>query len=162
APRARDRERDPSLLGIPAPRCYPFPRMARDFFHRDIELFIDQRFDWERYLRLRGAEATVADEIETYKTILRTTGEICADIEAGAVEHWHEEGRLEDRRGVIPRHPHPGHHQPSRATSPRATRSSAVRGSSVSPSTRSTAATACRCSSTAPTSRWSRAPTRAS
>src|SRR5262249_18719043 len=99
----RDRERDPSLLGIPATRCYPFPCMGRDFFHRDIELFIDHRFDWERYLRLRGAEANVADEIETYKTILRTTGEICADIEAGAVEHWHEEVRLENGRGIIPR-----------------------------------------------------------
>src|SRR5262249_59563853 len=78
--------------------------MARDFFHRDIELFIDQRFDWERYLRLRGAEVSVADEIGTYKTILRTTGEICADIETGAVEHWHEEVRLENGRVIIPRH----------------------------------------------------------
>ncbi|TMA79590.1 MAG: hypothetical protein E6J77_19420, partial [Deltaproteobacteria bacterium] len=78
--------------------------MARDFFHRDIELFIDHRFDWGRYLRLRGAEASVADEVETYKTILRTTGEICADIEAGAVEHWHDEVRLEDGRVVVPRH----------------------------------------------------------
>src|SRR5262249_59724110 len=78
--------------------------MARDFFHRDIELFIDHRFDWERYLRLRGAETSVADEIDTYRTILRTTGEICADIEAGAVEHWHEEVRLENGRVIIPRH----------------------------------------------------------
>ena len=74
--------------------------MARDFFHRDIELFIDHRFDWSRYLHLRGVEANVADEVETYKTVLRTTGEVCEDIEAGALDHWHEEVRLESGRVV--------------------------------------------------------------
>jgi len=78
--------------------------MARDFFHRDIELFIDHRFDWGRYLHLRGAEASVADEVETYKTVLRTTGEVCEDIEAGALDHWHEEVRLENGRVVVPPH----------------------------------------------------------
>ena len=46
-------------------------------------------------------------------------------------------------------------------TSTQATRSSARRGSSVSRSIPSTAATRCPRSSTAPTWRWSRAPTRA-
>ena len=78
--------------------------MARDFFHRDIELFIDHRFDWSRYLHLRGVEANVADEVETYKTVLRTTGEVCEDIEAGALDHWHEEVRLESGRVVVPPH----------------------------------------------------------
>ena len=56
--------------------------MSKDFFHRDIQLFVDHRFDWERYFRLRGASADVAEEVETYRTILRTAGEVCEDIEA--------------------------------------------------------------------------------
>src|SRR5881628_1091428 len=78
--------------------------MSKDFFHRDIQLFVDHRFDWEGYLRLRGASADVAEEVETYKTILRTAGEICADIEAAARDHWHEEVRLENGRVVVPPH----------------------------------------------------------
>ena len=46
----------------------------KDFFHRDLQLFIDHRFDWERYFRLRGSSTEVAEEVETYRTILRTAG----------------------------------------------------------------------------------------
>jgi alkylation response protein AidB-like acyl-CoA dehydrogenase len=78
--------------------------MAKEFFHRDIQLFIDHRANWERYFRLRGAEVNVAEEVETYKTILRTTAEVCEDIEDGALEHWHEEVRLENGKVVVPPH----------------------------------------------------------
>ena len=78
--------------------------MGKDIFHPDVQLFIDHRFDWGRFLRLRGDAVNVADEVETYKTILRTAGEICADIEAAARDHWHEEVRLENGRVVVPPH----------------------------------------------------------
>jgi alkylation response protein AidB-like acyl-CoA dehydrogenase len=78
--------------------------MAKEFFHRDMQLFIDHRFDWARYFRLRGSEVNVADEVETYKAILHTTGEVCEDIEAGALDHWHEEVQLEDGHVVMPPH----------------------------------------------------------
>ena len=78
--------------------------MSKDFFHRDIQLFVDHRFDWERYFRLRGASADVAEEVETYRTILRTAGEVCEDIETGARDHWHEEVRLENGHVVVPPH----------------------------------------------------------
>jgi 3-(methylthio)propanoyl-CoA dehydrogenase len=78
--------------------------MTKEFFHRDIELFIDHRVDWDRYFRLRGGEVKTAEEVETYKTILRTTGDICADIAAGARDHWHEEARLEQGKVVVPPH----------------------------------------------------------
>ena len=78
--------------------------MAKEFFHRDMQLFIDHRFDWARYFRLRGTEVNVAEEIETYKAILRTTGEVCEDIEAGAIDHWHEEVTLVDGHVVVPPH----------------------------------------------------------
>jgi alkylation response protein AidB-like acyl-CoA dehydrogenase len=78
--------------------------MAKDFFHRDIQLFIDHRVDWARNFRLRGGEVKVDEEVETYKTILRTVGEVCEDIEAGARDHWEEEVRLENGRVVVPPH----------------------------------------------------------
>jgi len=79
--------------------------MAKEFFHPDMELFVDHRVDWERYLRLsRSAVTDVAGEIDTYKMILRTLGEICEDIDAVAGEHWHEEARLENGRVVLPPH----------------------------------------------------------
>jgi hypothetical protein len=78
--------------------------MAKEFFHRDIQLFIDHRVNWERYFRLRGSEVNVAEEVETYKTILRTTAEVCEDIEAGALDHWDEEVRLENGKVVVPPH----------------------------------------------------------
>ena len=79
--------------------------MAKQFFHRDMELFIDHRFDWERYLRLRrGGPVKVADEVATYKDVLRTTAEICEAIEEGSRGHWHEEVKLENGKVVVPPH----------------------------------------------------------
>ncbi len=79
--------------------------MASDFFHPDMELFIDHRVDWERYFRfLRGEPANVADELETFKMILRTLGEVCSDFESDAGAHWHEEVRLENGVVVVPPH----------------------------------------------------------
>ena len=79
--------------------------MAKEFFHPDMELFVDHRVDWERYLRLSRREAAdVTGEIDTYKMILRTLAEICEDIDARTGEHWHEEVRVEDGRVVVPPH----------------------------------------------------------
>jgi alkylation response protein AidB-like acyl-CoA dehydrogenase len=79
--------------------------MGKDFFNSDMELFIDHRADWTRYFRLRrGGAVNVAEEIDTFKTILRTCAEVCEDIEAGALDHWHEEVRLDDGRVVVPPH----------------------------------------------------------
>lgn len=79
--------------------------MAAEFFHEDIKLFLDQRVDWERFFRLKyGGSADVAEELETYRAILRTHGDICADIEAESKEAWHDEVKLED--GVVNRPAH--------------------------------------------------------
>ena len=65
--------------------------MPSDFFHPDMEVFIDHRVDWERYFRfLRGDPANVADELETFKMILRTIGAVCSDVDRDAGDHWHE------------------------------------------------------------------------
>src|SRR5438309_6408761 len=88
-----------------APRIRGRPAMAKEFFHPDMELFVDHRVDWQRYLRLSRREAAdVTGEIDTYKMILRTLAEICEDIDARAGEHWHEEVRVEDGRVVVPPH----------------------------------------------------------
>lgn len=79
--------------------------MATEYFHRDMQLFLDHRFDWARYFRLRrGGEVDPAEEVATYKDILRTTGEICASIESGSRSHWEEEVRLERGEVVVPPH----------------------------------------------------------
>jgi alkylation response protein AidB-like acyl-CoA dehydrogenase len=79
--------------------------MGKEFFHRDIQLFMDHRVDWARYFRLRdGDSVNPNDEVETYRTILNTMGEICEDIEAGAIDHWHEEVRLENGKVIVPPH----------------------------------------------------------
>jgi alkylation response protein AidB-like acyl-CoA dehydrogenase len=78
--------------------------MAKQFFHGDIQLFIDHRFDWRRYFSLRDPSLDVGGEVETYKSVLRTTGEICEDLEAAARDHWHEEVRLDNGRVVVPPH----------------------------------------------------------
>jgi alkylation response protein AidB-like acyl-CoA dehydrogenase len=79
--------------------------MATEYFHRDMQLFLDHRFDWKRYFRLRrGGEVDPAEEVATYKDILRTTGEICASIEEGSRDHWEEEVRLENGEVVVPPH----------------------------------------------------------
>ena len=79
--------------------------MGKEFFHRDIQLFMDHRVDWARYFKLRdGDSVNPSDELDTYRTVLRTMGEICEDIEAGAIDHWHEEVRLEDGKVIVPPH----------------------------------------------------------
>jgi alkylation response protein AidB-like acyl-CoA dehydrogenase len=79
--------------------------MSSEFFNKDMELFLDQRVDWEQYFRLRRPEVTdVAGEVETFKAILRTLGDVCADIEADARDHWHEEVQLVDGKVVVPPH----------------------------------------------------------
>jgi alkylation response protein AidB-like acyl-CoA dehydrogenase len=79
--------------------------MASNYFNDDMQLFITERMDWDRYFRYRRSESVqVEEEVETYRTILRTLADICADIEAAAVDHWHEEVRLEDGRVVVPPH----------------------------------------------------------
>lgn len=79
--------------------------MAKEFFNRDMEFFLDRRVDWARYVGLlRGADANPADEVETYKMVLRTTGEICEAIEAGARGHWAEHVVLRDGEVVVPPH----------------------------------------------------------
>jgi alkylation response protein AidB-like acyl-CoA dehydrogenase len=78
--------------------------MAKEYFHRDMQLFIDHRVNWPRFFRLHAAEVSVGDEIETFKSILRTTAEVAEDIEEGAREHWHEEVKLDNGRVVVPPH----------------------------------------------------------
>jgi alkylation response protein AidB-like acyl-CoA dehydrogenase len=79
--------------------------MASDFFNPDMELFVDHRVDWKRYFHYRSPDPVdVAAEVETYKMILRTLGEVCRDIEAGSREHWHEEAELRDGKVVAPQH----------------------------------------------------------
>ncbi|HZP40238.1 MAG TPA: acyl-CoA dehydrogenase family protein [Candidatus Binatia bacterium] len=78
--------------------------MADTFFHGDMQLFIDHRFDWARYFRLRGLDVKPAEEVETYKSVLSTAGEICREIAEAARPHWHEEVRLEDGEVVVPPH----------------------------------------------------------
>jgi alkylation response protein AidB-like acyl-CoA dehydrogenase len=78
--------------------------MAKEFFHGDIQLFIDHRFNWQRYFDLRGDQVNVAEEVETYKSVLRTTGDICEDIEQGAHDHWWDEVQLENGKVIVPPH----------------------------------------------------------
>lgn len=84
----------------------------QDFFNRDTESFIDQSVDWARYFRLRRpAPVDLHEEIETYKMILRTAGDICADLAQAAQEHWHEEVKLVDGQVVVPPHIKHGYEQ---------------------------------------------------
>ncbi|MBP1687691.1 MAG: Acyl-CoA dehydrogenase [Deltaproteobacteria bacterium] len=79
--------------------------MADDFFHREMELFIDHRVDWVRYFRLSRPEPVNAvEEVETYKAILRTAADVCEDIAATAPGQWREEVTLVDGRVVVPPH----------------------------------------------------------
>ncbi len=79
--------------------------MAKDFFNLGMEFFIDCRVDWPRYFRFYRPDVTdVAGEVETYKMILRTLGDICEEIEARARDHWHEEVELKDGRVIVPQH----------------------------------------------------------
>lgn len=79
--------------------------MAEDFFHRDMALFLEQRCDWPRWTRLRrGPEAHPAEEIETFRAVLRTAADVCAAIAVESRPHWHDHARLEDGRVVWPAH----------------------------------------------------------
>ncbi|MBI3786476.1 MAG: acyl-CoA dehydrogenase family protein, partial [Deltaproteobacteria bacterium] len=79
--------------------------MGKDFFNADMQLFLNSRVEWERYFQLRRGEAgSVADELETYRSVLQTLDEICKDIAANAREHWDEEVQLADGRVVTPPH----------------------------------------------------------
>jgi hypothetical protein len=52
---------------------------------------------------LRSAEpVVVASEVDTYRTILATAGEICEEIEAAARDHWQESAELVDGKVVAP------------------------------------------------------------
>ena len=85
--------------------------MAKEFFNRDIEFFLDHRIDWPRYFTLARGVDTWRDEVEAYKMALRTTGEICESIEAGARDHWHEHAVLKDGEVVVPPHITAGYEQ---------------------------------------------------
>jgi hypothetical protein len=80
--------------------------MAEEFFNPDMELFIDGRVDWARFFRFRrpGEDVDVAEEVATYKMILRTVGEICGDIARESRDHWHEEVKLIGGKVVPPPH----------------------------------------------------------
>jgi alkylation response protein AidB-like acyl-CoA dehydrogenase len=79
--------------------------MDQAFFNADMEMFVDHRVDWDRLLRLRrGPDVSVSDELDTYKMIMRTAGDVCADIQKDARDHWHEEVRLVDGQVRLPPH----------------------------------------------------------
>ncbi len=79
--------------------------MEQPFFHSDMELFIDNRVDWERLLQLRdGPDVSATEEVETYRMIMRTAGEVCADIEQDSLGHWHEAVELVDGEVKVPDH----------------------------------------------------------
>jgi alkylation response protein AidB-like acyl-CoA dehydrogenase len=79
--------------------------MPEEFFHRDMRVFMDQRFDWARYLRLRhGDVANVADDVATFRDVLRTTGDICESIAGESRGRWRDEVELVDGEVVVPPH----------------------------------------------------------
>ena len=80
-------------------------RMGKDFYHPDMELFVDHRVDWARYFQLkRGPEVNPVEEVATYRTILQTIGEVCEAIESDSHGHWYDEVRLEGGAVVVPPH----------------------------------------------------------
>jgi len=79
--------------------------MSNDFFNADMEFFIDHRVDWQRLIELRrGPDAAAAEEVETYKMVMQTAGDVCADIEAESEGKWHDEVLLEDGVVKVPAH----------------------------------------------------------
>ena len=85
--------------------------MGKDFYHPDMQLFVDQRVDWARYVRLtRGPEVNPGEEVATYRAILQTIGEVCEAIESDSHGHWYEEVRLEAGTVVVPPHIAAGSH----------------------------------------------------
>ena len=76
-----------------------------DFFNRDMQLFIDHRFDWKRYYHYRGgSEVQPDEELATLKSVLATLNGICVEIAAESRQHWHEEVKLVDGKVVVPPH----------------------------------------------------------
>ena len=52
--------------------------MSLEFFHKDISIFLEKRVDWDTFFRLKSPdEVVVSEELETYKTVLTSLGEIC-------------------------------------------------------------------------------------
>jgi alkylation response protein AidB-like acyl-CoA dehydrogenase len=79
--------------------------MAQDFLHPDMTLFLERRCDWARWTRLRrGPDGVPADELATFQAVLRTAADVCADVAAGAREHWHDHPTLEGGRVAWPPH----------------------------------------------------------
>jgi alkylation response protein AidB-like acyl-CoA dehydrogenase len=79
--------------------------MAREFFNRDMQFFLEHRVDWARWCRLaRGPDADWREELDTFTAVLRTAGDVCEAIEAGARDHWHEHAVLEDGEVKVPPH----------------------------------------------------------
>jgi alkylation response protein AidB-like acyl-CoA dehydrogenase len=78
--------------------------MSKEFFNPDIEFFLDHRVDWERYFRFARPDAPWREELDTFKMILRTVGEIAESIEDGARDHWHDHVRVEDGKVIVPPH----------------------------------------------------------
>jgi len=80
--------------------------MAEEFFNRDMKLYVEDRMDWDRFFHFKrpGEEINVAEEVDTYKMIMRSVGEICEDIAASSRDHWHEEAKIVDGEAVPPPH----------------------------------------------------------
>jgi alkylation response protein AidB-like acyl-CoA dehydrogenase len=78
--------------------------MAKEFFNPDIEFYLDHRVDWERYFRFARPDSPWREELDTFKMILRTVGEIAESIEDGARDHWHEHVRVENGNVIVPPH----------------------------------------------------------
>lgn len=79
--------------------------MDHQYFHDDIRHYLENRVDWERYHRLaRPGPVDVAEELDTYRSILESLGQICEDIEADARPNWHEEVDLQEGEVRVPTH----------------------------------------------------------
>ena len=78
--------------------------MAREFFNPDIEFFLDHRVDWARYFRFARPGAAWQEELDTFKMILRTVGEVAEAIEDESRDHWHEHVRVENGQVIVPPH----------------------------------------------------------
>ncbi len=80
--------------------------MAKEFFNRDMEFFLDHRVDWARYFAPGSAART-----RTGATRSRPTRWCCAPparsasrSRTGARDHWHEHAVLQDGEVVVPPH----------------------------------------------------------
>ena len=79
--------------------------MSSEFFNKDISIFLEKRVDWETFFRLKSAEDfDLGQELDTFKTILSSLGEICEDIENDSKPAWHDEVVLTDGTVEKPAH----------------------------------------------------------